>query len=440
MATISRVRVRPSGDKKRVAVLGGGWGGIFAAMTLQDLLPASKFEVLLVSRDNFFVVTPLLFEAGSGVLEFRHAVSPIRELLTNARYYQGTVEGFDLADNSVRVRSAAGRDYSIGYDQLVIALGGVTNRHLIPGSEHALAFKVLGDAILLRNRVIDLLERAETEIDPATRARLLTIVVIGGGLVGVELVGELTEMLEKMRLDYPSIKREEIAVHLIEGGPRLLREMAEPLADYATRTLQERGVRVKLDTRVKEIRADSVILPDGTVIPCGMSILASGNRPNPVIAESGLELSPRGQIMTDGTMRAKGRDNVWALGDCAHIPDPSGQPYPPLAQHATREGRLVARNIAAHMTGKGAIRPFNYSNRGTLAALGHYKGIAQTPLFCATGFLAWWMWRSYYLLQMPRWSRRFRIMVDWTMALLFKPDTFKIDLGNRTPDGKSVPE
>jgi len=435
MPKLDRLRVRAAAGRKRVVVLGGGFGGVYTALELERHLPPSRYEVLLVSRENFFVMSPLLFEAGSGVLEFRHAVTPLRELLTTARYYQGRVEGFRLGDDVVCVRSAAGRPYEIRYDHLVVALGGVTDRKRIPGSQNAIAFKVMGDAILLRNRVIDLLEKAETEIDPAERKRLLSFITIGGGLVGTELVGELTEMLDKMRSDYPSIKSSEINIHLIEGGPRLVGEMSPEMGGYAASLLRKRGVDVRLGTFVKEIREDAVLLPDGTVIPAGLVVLASGTAANPVLAESGLPLSKRGTIIVDGTMRARGLENVWALGDCAQIPDEKGEPYPPLAQHAVREARRLARNIAATLTGRGSIRPFLYKNKGTLAALGHYAGMAQTPFFTATGFPAWWIWRTYYLFQMPLWSRRLRIVIDWTMALFFKPDTFKIDLGPRTPGG-----
>lgn len=436
MPKLDRLRVRATGGRKRVVILGGGFGGVYTALELEKRLPASNYEVLLVAQNNFFVMSPLLFEAGSGVLEFRHAVTPLRELLTTGRYYQGTVEGFRLADNLVLVRSAAGRPYEIRYDQLVVALGGVTDRKRIPGSNHAIAFKEMGDAVLLRNHVIDLLEKAETEIDPGERKRLLSIVVIGGGLVGTELVGELTEMLAKMRRDYPSIKPSEINIHLIEGGPRLVNEMNADMGNYAASLLRERGVEVRVGTFVKEIGPDAVLLPDGTAIPAGLVVLASGTAANPVLADSGLPLSKRGTVVVDGTMRAKGMENVWALGDCAHIPDEKGDPYPPLAQHAVREARRLARNIAATLTGSGSIRPFRYKSKGTLAALGHYAGMAQTPFFTATGFPAWWIWRTYYLFQMPLWSRRLRIVIDWTMALFFKPDTFKIDLGGRTPGGR----
>lgn len=440
MARISRPRLKPAGTRRRVVVLGGGFAGVWTARELERQLDPGRHEILLIARNNFFVMSPLLFEAGSGVLEFRHAVTPLRELLSWGRYYQGTVEGFRPDHNAVIVRSATGRPYEIAYDQLVVALGGVTNRELIPGSEHAIAFKVLGDAILLRNRVIDLLERAETEFDPEARRRLLSIVVIGGGLVGTELVGELTEMLGKMRLDYPSIRAGGVAIHLVEFGPRPLREMEEDLAKYATAVLRGRGVSVRVSTKVEAIGPDAVRLGDGTVIPAGLVVLASGTASNPVLRGSGFELSPRGHIMTDATMRAKGRENVWAVGDCAHIPDADGNPYPPLAQHAVRMGPVAARNVAAALTGRGAIRPFRYRSLGTLAALGHYAGVAQTPFLKATGFPAWWIWRTYYLFQTPRWSRRIRIMIDWTFALFFKPDTFKIDLGGRTPGSPPVPE
>lgn len=436
MPTLERLWIDVRKGKKRILILGAGYAGMGVALKLQKQLPPDKFEIALVGRENFWLQTPLLFEAGSGVLEFRHVVTPIRELFTTALFYQGIVEGFRPDENTVQIVSLGGTCYDVSYDHLVVAIGGITNRQLIPGSQHALAFKVLGDAILLRNNIIDALERAETEFDAKRRAQLLTFVVIGGGLVGVELMGELTQMIEGIRIEYPSIKKEEIRFHLIDGGPRILKEMEAGPAAYAARVLIGRGVRITLNMRVKEILESGVVLQDGTTIASAIKILASGTAANPVLAQSGLVLSKHGHIVVDNTMLAKGRTNVWALGDCAEIPDPTGQPYPPLAQHAVREARVLGGNLVAVLTGRGKVRPFAYKHKGTLAALGHYSGIAQTPFFHATGFLAWWIWRTYYLFQMPLWSRRVRIIMDWTLALLFPPDTFKIDLGPRTPSGR----
>jgi NADH dehydrogenase len=415
----------------RVVILGGGFGGVYTATHLERLTRRRPgVEILLVSRDNYFLMTPLLFEAGSGVLDFRHAVNPIRPLLHAARFMNAAVERIDL---DRRVVHAALDDavYEVPYDQLVLALGAMTNKSRIPGSEHAMTFKTLADAVLLRNQVIDVFERADVEPDAARRQALMTFVVIGGGLVGVELVGELTEYVERMRRQYRRAAQTPARLELIEAAPRVLPEMDPELADYAVKLFETRGVRVRTATPVARIEPGRVHLPDGEVIEAATVLLAAGLDPNPVVQALPLEKDRIGRVVTEPTMRVKGRPEVWALGDCASIPDPQGKPYPTLAQHALREARVLARNVAATLPGGsgGPLEPFVYKTLGTLAALGHYRGIGRILWVRVRGFLAWWVWRTYYVMQMPRWERRFRVILDWTVALFFAPDAVKLDMG-----------
>lgn len=417
-----------AGGRTRVLILGTGFGGVYTARHLDGMVDPQKVEVALVGRDNFFLMTPLLFEAGSGDLEFRHAVNPVRPLLRNTRFYNATIERIDLAAKEVHAKSAAGDRYTLGYDHLVLALGQITDKRRIPGAEHALTFKTIIDAIAFRNHVIEAFERADAAVDPAARARDLTFVVVGGGLVGVELCGEMSEFIYRLLAAYPRIARKEVRVVLLQRGPRLLPELNEKSGHYAEKRLTRSGITVRTGTGVERIEPDRVFLPGGEVVEAGTVILSAGLAPNPVLA--GLDLPrTRDRVTADGCMRVVDRPNVWAIGDCAAVPGPDGQPYPTLAQHAIREAKQLAKNIAAAVDGKEPA-PFVYHTLGTMAALGHYRGIASVKGFTLRGFLAWWAWRTYYLIQTPGLGRKARILIEWTVALFFRQDVVKIDLGD----------
>jgi NADH dehydrogenase len=251
--------------KARVVILGGGFGGVFAAHHLDRLTRKDpRVEVTLISRDNFYLMTPLLFEASSGVLDPRHAVNPIRPMLKTARFVEAEVEAVDFDKRTVRARHGPGDEpWTFDYDHLVIALGGVSNRKLIPGSEHAITFKTMADALLVRNHVIDLCERAEVEGDPARRRELLTFVVIGGGLVGVELMGELHEFVTGLCDTYPRITPDDPKFILLDRGNHIVEEMPEDLARYAQDNFVRRGIDIRHNTRVPRIGPGLVYLPEG---------------------------------------------------------------------------------------------------------------------------------------------------------------------------------
>jgi NADH dehydrogenase len=262
--------------------------------------------------------------------------------------------------------------------------------------------------------------------DPTIRRRLLTIVVIGGGLVGVELLGELTAFADDVLRYYPRIARDELRFHLIEATPTILPEVSAGLAAVARRELSRRGADIRVATPVRRIEATRVHLDDET-IDAATIVLAAGIEPSPAVARIPVMHDERGRIAVDEMMRSKSHPNVWALGDCAAIPGPDGRPYPALAQHAVREGPRLARNVAAVIAGR-APEPFRFRSLGTMVALGHTRAVSQVGPMQLTGFFAWWFRRTYYLFQMPRWDRRLRIVLDWTVALFFKPDITKVDL------------
>ncbi|AHG93442.1 Pyridine nucleotide-disulfide oxidoreductase, FAD/NAD(P)-binding domain protein (plasmid) [Gemmatirosa kalamazoonensis] len=410
-----------------ILVLGGGFGGVTAARHLERLLGArDDVTITLVSRENYFVLTPLLFEACSGTLELRHCAQPIRPALRRARFVEATVEEVDVERRVVRATAAGGAMHEFPYDDLVVALGGTTNMSLIPGSAHALTFKSMADALVLRNHLIERFERADAAADPTDRRRCLTVVVIGGGLVGVELLGELTAFADEVLRYYPRIPRDDVRFHLYEAGPRILPELDAKLADVAVRVLRKRGAELRSGTPVRAIEPGRVLLADGP-IDAGTVVLAAGIVPNGAALGIPVDHDARGRIAVEATMRSRSHPNVWALGDCAAITGPDGRPYPQLAQFATREAKQLARNVVAAIDGR-APMPFHFRSLGTMASLGGTRAVAQLMGVRLTGFPAWWFRRTYYLFQMPRWDRRLRMILDWTIALFFRPDVTRVDV------------
>ena len=411
----------------RIVVLGGGFGGVTCARHLEHLLANRRdVEITLVSRDNFFVISPLLFEACSGVLELRHCAQPIRPALKRAKFIEAQIESVDTDARVVRAIAPEGAEYRLQYDHLVVALGATTNLSIIPGSTTALTFKTMADALVLRNRVIESFERADAATDLEGRQRNLTIVVIGGGLVGVELLGELTAFADDVLRYYPRIRREEVKFFLFEASPRILPEVDAELAASAMRVLQKRGAQIRASTPVRQLEPTRVHLADET-IDAGTIVLAAGIVPSDVAIRIPVAHDQRRRIAVDATMRSTSHPTVWALGDCAAIPGPDGRPYPALAQHAVREAKQLAKNVAAVIEGHDP-QPFNFRMLGTMAALGHSSAVADLSGVHVTGFFAWWFRRTYYLFQMPRWDRRLRMVLDWTIALFFRPDITKIEL------------
>jgi NADH dehydrogenase len=411
----------------RILVLGGGFSGVTTARHLERVLRRHRdAEITLVSRDNFFVVTPLLFEACSGRLELRHCAQPIRAALRRTRFIEAAVEAVDVERQMVRAVASESGTYDLPYDHLVVALGASTNERLIPGSSNAFTFKTMADALVLRNHLIERFERADAAPHSTTRGSCLTVVVIGGGLVGVELLGELTALADDVLRFYPRLRRDEIRFHLFEAGPRILPEIDERLAAVASRVLQRRGADVRVATPVRAIEAGRVYLANET-IETSTIVLTAGIVPSAIASTIPVLHDSRGRIAVDETMRSRSHPQVWALGDCAEIPGPDGRPYPALAQHSVREARQLARNIQRVIEGR-VPAPFVFQPLGTMASLGHTRAVALAFGVRLTGFPAWWMRRTYYLFQMPRWDRRLRIVLDWTVALFFRPDITKVEL------------
>lgn len=408
----------------RILILGGGFGGVYAAMEMEKTLARDpNIEVTLVNRDNFFLYTPMLHEVAASDLDVTHIVNPIRKLLKRVHFFDGDVESIDLAARRVGVsHGAEHHHHELDYDHLVLALGSITNFYNLPGlAERALTMKTLGDAIHLRNQLIQNLEEADFECCPKTREPLLNFVVAGGGFAGVETIAGVNDFIREAVEFYPHLTEEMLRVVLVHPGTVILPELGEKLGAYAQRKLSERGVEIHSNCKVAALTGDRVILSDGTEIKTNTLVWTAGTSPNPL-----LDALPcakeRGRVRVNECLEVEGWPGVWAFGDCASIPDPkTGQTYPPTAQHALREGKTVAQNIRAALRG-GKKKPFTFSTIGLLAATGRRTGVAQIMGWQFSGFFAWFLWRMIYLSKLPRLEKKVRVALDWTLDLIFSKD------------------
>ncbi len=409
--------------KTRVVILGGGFGGLYTALEIEGGLARDPdVQVTLVNHDNFFLFTPMLHEVAASDLDMTHIVNPIRKLIKRVQFFQGDIEHIDLHNKAVDVSHAADHHHHrLEYDHLVIGVGNITNFYDLPGLEqHALTMKSLGDAIFLRNRLIQNLEEADFECNDARRP-LMTIVVAGGGFAGVETVAAVNDFLRDAIPFYANLREHDLRVVLVHSGPVILPELDERLGSYAGKKLSERGIDIRLNTRVLSYRNGIVQLSDGSRVEAGTLVWTAGTAPHPILDTVPCS-KDRGRIATNAYMEVDGWPGVWAVGDCASIPDPkTGKPYPPTAQHALRQGRVLANNIAA-AAGHGKKKPFVFSTLGQLAAIGKRTGVAQIFGLNFSGFVAWWLWRTIYLSKLPRFEKKCRVALDWSLDLLFSKD------------------
>jgi len=407
----------------RILVLGGGFGGVYTALHLERALGRRPdADITLVSRENFFLFTPMLHEVAASDLDITHIVSPLRTLLKRTTIFIGDVGSIDL--DARRVRVAHGfelHEHELEYDHLVIALGSMTNFYGLPGLEQrALTMKTLGDAIHLRNRVIATLEEADTEC-AAGRDGLLTFVVAGGGFAGVETIAGLNDFVREALKFYPRISPDRIRMVLVHAGSVILPELGSSLGAYAQRKLSSRGIEIIIDAKVSAVTDQGVMLADGRRIPSRIVVWTAGTSPHPLLYELPCMLD-RGRILVDETLAVPGYDRVWALGDCAVVPDTrTGGTHPPTAQHALREARTVANNIVATINDR-PTKAFSFRTIGQLAAIGRRTGVARMFGVNFSGFFAWWLWRTIYLSKLPRFEKKCRVAIDWTLDLIFAKD------------------
>jgi NADH dehydrogenase len=394
-----------------VLVVGGGFAGAYVARELGDR------GATIVSKDNFMLYTPLLPEAASGTLEPRHCVVPLRTMCPHAELILGDVKSLDLEARTVAVGTGDG-EQTVAWRELVLALGAVPRTLPVPGlAEHALSFKTLADAINLRNHVLHQLETADAARDEEERSRRLTFVFVGAGYAGVEALAELSDLAEDALRYYPRLRSTPRRWVLADAAPRILPDIPPPLGDYAAAELRKRGIEIHVGTTLESVSAQEAVLGDGTRVSANTVVWTAGVAPNPILRDWSLPLDEKGHVEVDELLRVRGHDHVWALGDCALVPNTkSDRPDPPTCQHALRQARRLARNLA------GPPRPYGYRMLGQVATLGRHKGIAEVLGLNLHGFLGWFVTRSYHLYQLPLAQRKIRVVVDWTVALFFRRD------------------
>jgi NADH:ubiquinone reductase (H+-translocating) len=423
---------------KRILILGGGFGGIEVLRQLQKAFQDDvSVDITLVSRDNFFLFTPMLPEVSSGMIETRHILTPVRTFCDRAKFYEADVDAIDLKNKNVVISHAIGkqtRSHTLKYDYLVLALGGKTNFFgMTEVANNALTVKSIGDAIVLRNHVISMLEQADIEHeDTDLRSSLMTFVIIGGGFSGVEVAGELNDFVrESIEHFYHNLDRIDARVILVNSGDRILPEVTEDLAQFALQHLRKNGVEVMLNTRLTGATQDRVKLNNDSLISCNTLIWAGGAMPDDkLIGSLPCDHDKSGRIVANKYLEIEGYENsAFVVGDCARVTDPhTGSPYPPTAQHALRQAKIATKNIFFAINGKPGDRKiiFDYKTKGVMALIGKRNGVGILLGHKVHGFTAWWLWRLYYLGNLPTTEKKLRVTVDWIIDLFFKRDVTRL--------------
>jgi NADH dehydrogenase len=427
--------------KARIVILGGGFGGVSTAEHLEQVYgPDPSVSITLVSDSNSLLFTPMLAEVAASSLEATHISTPLRTTLRRTNVIRGEVVRVDVDRKRVilasepSLSSDAASEHSrteteLEYDHLVLALGAVSNYLGMKNVEkEAFDFKSLSDAIRIRNHVIDLFERADREPSPETRRAMLTFVIAGGGFAGTELAGALNDFARGMLAYYPNLKPEEVRVLLVHSRERILPELSGPLAAYAVERMAARGVAFKLNVRVKDARRGVVILSPDEEIRTETLVWTAGTTPNPVIKALPFEKDKRGAVLVDQTLQIPEHPSVWALGDCAVVPDGDGKTCPPTAQFAIREAKQLARNLKEFIGGRSPA-PFRFKSLGMLCVVGHHTACAEIRGWRFSGLFAWLLWRAIYLMKLPGLERKIRVVMDWAVELFFPRDIVQtIDL------------
>jgi NADH:ubiquinone reductase (H+-translocating) len=407
----------------KIVIAGGGFAGLYAAMHFEKRLARrADVEVTLISRENFILFTPMLHEVAAGDLYPGDIVNPLRRILRHVRFIEADVDAIDLYARRVHCAGGvADQELEFEFDHLLLTLGSETNFFNMYGvRDWSVTMKSLSDAALLRNRMVALLEEASLQSDEAARRQLLTFVTAGGGFSGTETTGAVNDFVRETVGYYPQLREELIRLVVVHPGNFILPELGEELGRYAERKLRERKVEVIKGPRVANYDGAVVTLSDGTSIPTATLIWTAGVKPSPVIASLPCQ-KERGRLLVNEDMSVPGVSGLWAAGDCAAIPDVksgTGKFYPPTAQHALREGVVIAKNIEATILGR-LPKPFRFKMLGMLASIGHHTGVAMVFGIKFSGFFAWWFWRSVYLMKLPRLAKKLRVMSSWTLDIFF---------------------
>jgi NADH dehydrogenase len=424
-------------DTRNIVIVGGGFAGTTLARALQRRLPAGH-TVVMVSEESYTTFNPMLPEVVGAAIFPEQVVAPLRQVVDfsmGSRFLMGRVTGVDESAKRVTCTSLAGI-VEIPYAELVLAFGSRASIDLVPGmADHALPLKNIGDAMEIRNRVLRSLARMEIETDPARRRVLGNFVVIGGGFSGVEVAGELVDCLKEIVRYYPRVDPADVKVTVVHSGDALLPELPAPLGIAARRSLERRGVDIRLNGRAAEIDAGGIRLKGGETIAAGTVICTIGTRANPLAEAIGVK-TERGRIVAEPDLSLAGHAGLWAAGDCAQVVNAQdGKVAPPTAQYAVREALHLAGNIALRLEGR-PTRPFDYRYRGSMASMGRLNGVAEVLGICVSGLPAWLLWRAYYLSQMPTLGRKVRIFVEWTWGMFFPADITHLHF-RRSRDGEA---
>ncbi len=417
----------PPDEQKKILILGGGFAGISVLQQLQKIFKNSKsVKISLVNEDNFFLFTPMLPEIASGIIHPSDISIPLRTFCKNEKFYQAKVSAIDMKNKLVAItRTFDGKVKILDYDYLVIALGSTTNYFGNKRIEkNSFTMKTIQDAIAVKSHMIHMMEIADQEDDGKVQEKLMTLVVVGGGFAGVETVGELNDFVkESVKHFYRNIPQERIKMVLVSAAKDgILPELDPDIARKATESLQKSGIRIIPNTKAVDAGDDFVFLGNGESIPCSTMIWTAGVTIDSVV--SGLDCEHNaGKVVVDSHLRMPNYENVFVLGDCAAITDTkTGSLYPPTAQHALRESRVVSHNLRASITGRGQDKEFNYESKGMMAVIGKRNGIASVFGYKTSGTIAWVIWKTYYLMMLPTFEKRFRVAIDWTVNLFFKRD------------------
>jgi NADH dehydrogenase len=418
-------------DKKRIVILGGGFGGVYVAKYLEKALGRKDdFEIVLINKENYFVFQPMLAEVISGALGILDPVNPIRHLLHKTHLHVREIESIDIENRFVTISPGfRPHAHKVHFDHLVLAIGNVTDFRGMRGlPEHAIPFKNLADALYLRNHVIRALEEAAIEEDDLVlRKQLLTFVVAGGGFSGIEVVAELNDFVRAVARKYRGLDPSEIRVVLLHSQDRILPEVSEKLALFAQKILQKRGVELRLHTRLEAASGEEAILAGGERIPTRTLVSTVPSSPHPLIETLDLPKGKNGRLIANNFLEVEGAANIWALGDCAQVPAPDGGSSPPTAQHAIRQAKTLANNIVASIRG-GEKQTFGFKGLGKMGALGHRSAVADIFGINVSGLLAWWMWRTIYLMKMPGLGRRLKVAASWTLDMFLPPELVELKL------------
>jgi NADH dehydrogenase len=414
---------------KHLVIVGGGFAGVYAARYLQKRLP-SAWDIILFSQENHFIFTPLLGDVVGSSINPMHVVWPIRQMAKHVTCRTAALARIDLAGQAVEYVTPQGETAVQPFDQLVLACGSKVNLDIIPGmAAHAWPLKTMGDALMLRNHLIGQLEKAEVETSAAARRRLLSVAVVGAGFSGVEVAGEVADLLRASSRFYTNLRAGDIKVTLLEGRDRILPELPEKLSRFAHRKMNANGVSIRTHALAQAATESGLRVKDGSHVEAGTIICTIGTTANPLLAGLGLPMQYN-RLQTTADMRVEGQANVWALGDCAAVPnaDQDGKLSAPTAQVAVRQAKQLADNIVRAIAGQ-PTQAFAYKPLGMLASIGNHKAVGLVLGLRVSGFLAWFLWRGIYLAKMPTLARKIQIAFDWAWQLIFPRDIVQLNLG-----------